>query len=366
MKRKSTSDTNNGNTKKLNFLNSKKNTKTATFVESDLIRIKTILQTHFEKVKKRKTFQEYAFELWIDIKEPEEIRTFFTNLNLDAILIKQLYVGDYFYVARHKKTKNVYLLYCVERKSWTDFFASLTDGRYRTQKYLIYKTIRLLHLLPYNVTYLFEKNGSCLSDVDNHRLEAAKIHLFQRDKITIFETDSINHTIYRLCLQLKSLEEHKEWTLLNFGKHLKSLNETKLYDVDTGKMVEITVDSWIEQEQENDVTQKLFQEDMQNNEQHRSHFLDKKTVSEVLPIGRKKNRTPQDQFFLDLRNRNKCGPQIAKALTNEFTSLSELRNYIQEEEKNAIKYISQIELPNGKRKIGKKTAKSICESLLTS
>ena len=134
-----------------------------TFDANDLAKIQNAIRTLFEKINHKKekelTQDLYDFELWIDVKEPEEIKNFFLRFNEEeSIKIKDLPFGDYYFLGRNKDSNELFLIYVIERKSWSDFFSSVIDGRYRTQKIVLYQKARLLGLPTYNIIYLFEKN----------------------------------------------------------------------------------------------------------------------------------------------------------------------------------------------------------------
>lgn len=261
----------------------------------------------------------------------------------------------------------MYLLYIIERKTWSDFFGSIRDGRYRTQKVVLYKKATLLRLPTYNIIYLFEKNITHPTELNNRMLEGAKTHLVQRDKMECYETESMSQTLYRLCLTLISLQEFQKWTILNLPE-LKSLQEANLYDPETEKMIELTEEENLiltEEEVEQIDEKKLIeQKEMNAKERERPHVLEKEKVANTLATGRKKNRTAEDQFIIDIRNRKVAGPKIAQALQKHFSTIFEVDAYIKNNRKKAEKFIASIFLEGNRQTIGPKRAKRFCASFL--
>ena len=271
----------------------------------------------------------------------------------------------------------IYILYIIERKTYDDFFSSLIDGRYETQKIILYHHSKLLNLPSYNIIYLFEENSNYLSEDNNRIIEGAKLNLVQRDKMTIYETKSMIHTLYRLALKLKTTQDHQEWTTLNLIDHIKSLNALKLYDENTEQLIHIDINNFNfiqkeskiiatpKEEEEEEKQKKQQQLETFHQENKRNHFLETKDIAFTFCTGKKQNLTPEQQFIIDVRNRKKCGPKMAKALSRHFTTIFDLQSFITNDEIQAKNFIAQIQLEEGKnRSIGKKTAKTFCETFL--
>ena len=76
-----------------------------------------------------------------------------------------------------------------ERKTISDLFSSIKDGRYKEQK------LRMVSTYDINrCTYIIEKSRP-MSDTDNYIIDSAIIHSMFRDKIRFICVNSINDTV---------------------------------------------------------------------------------------------------------------------------------------------------------------------------
>lgn len=132
-------------------------------------------------------------DLIVDNREKEVLKLLtvpFTQANLD--------VGDFIFNVDDK------LAVAVERKSLTDFAASIVDGRYREQKK------RLLSSGASKVLYLFEGTPSSYKgSVSLSTLYSAMINCVLRDDIGILHSESVEHSTELIHNIYKKLGEYK-------------------------------------------------------------------------------------------------------------------------------------------------------------
>jgi ERCC4-type nuclease len=127
-----------------------------------------------------------------------------TNISFENLLI-----GDYCF----KIDNEPFLI--IERKTITDYAASIKDGRNREQKKrLLSQEVNKLYLVEGNL--LKDNSSFRYNKVDKHTIISSIINTIIRDKINVFHTSDINETIFfiesiyrKLEKQGKTFIEHK-------------------------------------------------------------------------------------------------------------------------------------------------------------
>jgi ERCC4-type nuclease len=112
--------------------------------------------------------------------------------------VKQLDLGDII-IEIENDTGKYYII--IERKSYTDLKASLTDGRYRDQK------SRYLQLGRDQVYYILENNDPEFSTLNKEAYYGMYIHTIIRDKIGVILSNSIQETFILLLKMAETFEK---------------------------------------------------------------------------------------------------------------------------------------------------------------
>lgn len=89
----------------------------------------------------------------------------------------------------------------IERKTFTDLKASMSDGRYHEQK------SRYLQLAKGTVFYILEDNDPQFKSLDYSAYLGMYVHTIMRDQITVFVTRSINETVDLLVKMKDTVEK---------------------------------------------------------------------------------------------------------------------------------------------------------------
>lgn len=105
------------------------------------------------------------------------------------------------------------LMYIIERKSISDFYSSINDGRYREQKARILGSISQ----KIRVAYIVEGNvldtSLNLNEVQRRIVQAAIVNLQLRDRITVYRTSNSIETGMYVELIHKKISENRDWVI---------------------------------------------------------------------------------------------------------------------------------------------------------
>lgn len=129
-----------------------------------------------------------------------------TNSNA-PISFQSLDIGDI--QLRSQETDEI--VYIIERKSISDFYSSINDGRYREQK------ARILASVPQKtrIAYIVEGNildtSLNLNELQRRIVQAALVNLQLRDQITVYRTSNAVETGMYIDLIYKKLTENPQW-----------------------------------------------------------------------------------------------------------------------------------------------------------
>lgn len=141
------------------------------------------------------------------------------NKNLENVAFENLLIGDYCF-----KIDDVPFIF-IERKTISDYAASIKDGRHREQK-------KRLKSQPAYIMYLVEgplsKDNSSFSynKVDKHTIISSIINTSLRDNINVFHTSDINETIFFIESLYRKLEKQGKTFLDNKSSYTQDLLDT--------------------------------------------------------------------------------------------------------------------------------------------
>ena len=147
-----------------------------------------------------------------------KLKTFFNGCK--NIEFKNLDIGDIIF----KFNNEIVLI--IERKTISDLYSSIKDGRYKEQK------IRLLsNFSKDKILYLIENNiENYKNDFNTDIVYGSIINMLIRDNIKILKTNDIEETIKFIQILIKRLEDNSD--IFNFNIN----NISKINYVDTIKL----------------------------------------------------------------------------------------------------------------------------------
>ncbi len=137
-------------------------------------------------------------ELQIDNREHIKLN-FSDNINKNII---NLDIGDYII----KNNDNIFMV--IERKTLSDYAASIKDGRNREQKKRLldkYDNIKIIYLIEGN--FSFENSSFKYSKISNETIISSMINTMLRDKINLVHTSSPKETVFFIETLYKKFEK---------------------------------------------------------------------------------------------------------------------------------------------------------------
>ena len=130
----------------------------------------------------------------VDSREAK-LKKYFLNgnrTNKDAMISFQgLDIGDVQLI--NSETNEI--VYIIERKSISDFYSSINDGRYREQKARILGSVKNKASVAYIVEGNVLDTSLNLNELQRRIVQAAIVNLQLRDKITVYRTSNSVETI---------------------------------------------------------------------------------------------------------------------------------------------------------------------------
>lgn len=128
--------------------------------------------------------------------------------NKDALVSFQgLDIGD----IQLRNTETGEIVYIIERKSISDFYCSINDGRYREQKARILGSVSNKARVAYIVEGNTLDTSLNLNELQRRIVQAAIVNLQLRDKITVYRTSNTIETGMYIDLLYKKLTENPDW-----------------------------------------------------------------------------------------------------------------------------------------------------------
>ena len=150
------------------------------------------------------------------IDNRESIKNEFSDL--DNIEIQNLLIGDYQYLLDDE------IFIIIERKTMSDYAASIKDGRLREQKKRLVANIGnafILYLVEGNLT---QNNSSFkYNRVDKNTIISSIMNTMIRDNINVFHTSDKEETIFFLRSLLRKLEKQGKSFINNKTKYSEDL-----------------------------------------------------------------------------------------------------------------------------------------------
>ena len=257
-------------------------------------------------------------KLIIDYREKKILNYFKEHKHKEYIEKKNLLIGDVIFEYENKK------ILTIERKTIKDLISSITDGRYKEQKY------RLLKNNDKNNIFLLlegEIEEIKFGNIKKKNIFGAIINTIFRDEINIYKAFDIEETCFFLETILNKLIKKE---IKNLNKLFRSNNEVKI--------------------ENNDETEKSY--------------------CETLKLSKKANLTPKVFNELILLQIPGISKMFIKGIFSKYKSIKDLiliymdENLTKKEKETLLKDI-KIKTENKKeRKIGPVISKRIYEFLI--
>lgn len=163
--------------------------------------------------------------IYMDSNEPNEIYEMLKNINLDVVKRKNNVVDEYDisidYILEVKE-KTI----AIERKTWEDMVASIEDGRYSMQRYVMYKCFPLSFFVivgDWNDVLLHRKIS-----VNNLIGILYSTPLKTKGKVSVIQLNDISEFILMIKLMHNTLEKEKIEVLPKPSVNKSDLHELKI------------------------------------------------------------------------------------------------------------------------------------------
>ena len=157
-------------------------------------------------------------KLVIDCRE-HKIKEILSNNGDIPFTIEQLDLGDIIFKANTEDNNNEFICLIIERKTISDLYSSIRDGRHKEQK------ARLLSNYSPNSIYYIIEGSISRSDQRYNIITGAILNTILRDKINIIRTKDIQETIYYLVKMYSKLLNNPNW---NNSLQLPNTNSNSL------------------------------------------------------------------------------------------------------------------------------------------
>lgn len=163
--------------------------------------------------------------LVIDSRESKLKKYFISSDKNIPISFQSLDIGDIQLVSQSDNS----IQYIIERKSISDLYSSINDGRYREQK------ARLLGSVSKNkVAYIIEGNildtTLKLGALQRKIVQAAIVNMSLRDKITVYRTVNSVETGMYVELIYKKVSENPDWLVSQVNESNSEVTESQSYN----------------------------------------------------------------------------------------------------------------------------------------
>lgn len=144
--------------------------------------------------------------LVIDSRE-SKLKKYFTSSDKNIpISFQSLDIGDIQLVSQSDNS----IQYIIERKSISDLYSSINDGRYREQKARLLSSVsknRVAYIIEGNILDTTLKLGALQRKI----VQAAIVNMSLRDKITVYRTSNSVETGMFVELIYKKVSENPDW-----------------------------------------------------------------------------------------------------------------------------------------------------------
>ena len=144
--------------------------------------------------------------LVIDSRE-SKLKKYFTSSDKNIpISFQSLDIGDIQLVSQSDNS----IQYIIERKSISDLYSSINDGRYREQKARLISSVsknRVAYIIEGNILDTTLKLGALQRKI----VQAAIVNMSLRDNITVYRTSNSVETGMFVELIYKKVSENPDW-----------------------------------------------------------------------------------------------------------------------------------------------------------
>lgn len=140
-------------------------------------------------------------EIILDHREAKLIEIFERD-HTDIYRTASLPIGDIHII--NKVTQQIML--CIERKTASDLYSSIRDGRHREQK-----KRALDNLQPHQFVYCIEGPHCKLNDMRKKIIDGALLNTIFRDKLRVITTHSVMDTVQLVINLLKKISDNPDW-----------------------------------------------------------------------------------------------------------------------------------------------------------
>ena len=135
--------------------------------------------------------------------------------NIEIEVIEQCDLGDFIFYRDSSKTE---VLLIIERKTISDLYSSINDGRHREQKIRLMSNYR-----PKQIIYLIE-NDIDLTDNRYKIIKGAILNSILRDNLKVIKSKNLIETCYILETIQKKIQKNPNW-FIDFNNISSSIND---------------------------------------------------------------------------------------------------------------------------------------------
>lgn len=163
--------------------------------------------------------------LVIDSRESKLKKYFTSNEKNIPISFQSLDIGDIQLVSQSDNS----IEYIIERKSISDLYSSINDGRYREQKTRLLTSIsknRVAYIIEGNILDTTLKLGALQRKI----VQAAIVNMSLRDKITVYRTSNSVETGMYIELIYKKVSENPDWLVSQTKESDSEVTESQSYN----------------------------------------------------------------------------------------------------------------------------------------
>lgn len=165
--------------------------------------------------------------LVIDCRE-SKLKKYFTSSDKNIpISFQSLDIGDIQLVSQSDNC----IQYIIERKSISDLYSSINDGRYREQKARLLSSVsknRVAYIIEGNILDTTLKLGALQRKI----VQAAIVNMSLRDKITVYRTSNSVETGMYVELIYKKVSDNPDWleSQTNESKYNSEATDSQSYN----------------------------------------------------------------------------------------------------------------------------------------
>ena len=163
--------------------------------------------------------------LVIDSRE-SKLKKYFTSSDKNIpISFQSLDIGDVQLLSQSDNS----IQYIIERKSISDLYSSINDGRYREQKARLLSSVsknRVAYIIEGNILDTTLKLGALQRKI----VQAAIVNMSLRDNITVYRTSNSIETGMFVELIYKKVSENPDWLVSQVKENESEVTESQSYN----------------------------------------------------------------------------------------------------------------------------------------